>query len=100
MIVSLKSNKACGDDDVINEYIKMTADILLPIYVLLFNLVLDSGVYPSDWSIGTIIPIFKGKGSPHDPKNYRPINLSSCIGKLFAALLNKRLTLFLDYEKK
>ena len=33
-----------------------------------------------------------------NPKNYRPINLSSCIEKLFAALLNARLKIFLEIE--
>ena len=99
-IVSLKNNKASGDDDVVNEYIKITADVLLPIYVKLFNIVLKSGIYPAIWSIGTVIPIFKGKGDPHEPKNYRPINLSSCVGKLFTTLLNDSLKLFLDTENK
>ena len=99
-IISLKSNKAAGDDDVINEYIKISSDLFLPIYVDLFNLILDTGIYPSSWSLGTVIPIYKGKGDPHEPKNYRPINLSSCIGKLFATILNNRLKLFLDAENK
>ena len=99
-ISSLKNNRSAGDDDVCNEYLKITADLLLPIFVIFFNMILNTGIFPSSWSIGTIIPIFKGKGDPKDPKNYRPINLSSCVGKLFTALLNNRLKLFLDVEKK
>ena len=99
-ISSLKNNRSAGDDDVCNEYLKITADLLLPIFVIFFNMILNTGIFPSSWSIGTLIPIFKGKGDPKDPKNYRPINLSSCVGKLFTALLNNRLKLFLDVEKK
>ena len=99
-ISSLKNNRSAGDDDVCNEYLKITADLLLPIFVIFFNMILNTGIFPSSWSIGTIIPIFKGKGDPKDPKNYRPINLSSCVGKLFTALLNNRLKLFLDVEKR
>ena len=48
----------------------------------------------------TIIPIYKGKGDADEPKNYRPINLSSCLGKLFTAILNERLKLFIQIEQK
>ena len=99
-IFCLKNNRSAGDDDVCNEYITITADLLLPIYVKFFNTILNTGLYPSSWSVGTIIPIFKGKGDPKEPKNYRPINLSSCVGKLFTGLLNNRLKLFLEVEKK
>ena len=34
-----KNNKACGKYYVVNEYMKSTADLFLPIYENLFNLV-------------------------------------------------------------
>ena len=43
---------------------------------------------PSDWKKGIILPIYKGKGSPKDCRNYRGITLLSVPGKVFA-LLNK-----------
>ena len=49
---------------------------------------------PSDWCIGLIVPIFKKKGSPSDPNNYRGITLLSCLGKLFTMCINIRLTTF------
>ncbi len=61
-IKNLKNNKAYGEDFIINEYIKATKDLMLPVYVKLFNVVLDTGVIPSDWLIGIIIPIYKKKG--------------------------------------
>jgi hypothetical protein len=39
-------------------------------------------------------PIYKNKGDKFDPKNYRPITIVSCLGKLFTAILNERLTEF------
>ena len=35
-------------------------------------------------------------GRGPNPENYRPITLLSCIGKLFTAILNKRLTDFIE----
>src|SRR6218665_567415 len=39
---------------------------------------------------GIILPIYKGKGSRRDCKNYRGITLLSCPGKLFAHILLER----------
>jgi hypothetical protein len=46
---------------------------------------------PDIWLVGNIKPIYKNKGNPLDPKNFRPITILSCLGKLFTAILNERL---------
>ena len=64
--------------------------------VQLFNLVLNTGIIPTDWSIGIVVPLYKNKGSFDDPDNYRGITLLSCLGKLFTAAINARLTSYLE----
>ena len=44
----LKNNKACGIDGIINEFVKNASDTILQIIVSIFNLVLDTGIVPSD----------------------------------------------------
>ena len=61
-----------------------------------FQVVLDTGIIPTDWSIGIIMPLYKNKGPVDDPDNYRGITLLSCLGKLFTAVINERLTMFLE----
>ena len=39
-----------------------------------------SGEVPGDWKKGNITPIFK-KGREEDPGNYRPLNLTSSLGR-------------------
>lgn len=79
-----------------NEYIKSTEGIFLPTYEKLFNSVFDSGNIPNAWLEGVIIPIYKHKGDSNVAANYRPITILSCLGKLFTAVLNQRLTKYLD----
>lgn len=67
---------------------------MLPIYVDLFNLIFTAEVIPSNWSQGIIVPIYKNKGNPSLPSNYRPITLSSCLSKLFTSVLNQGLNVF------
>ncbi|MCG8112265.1 MAG: reverse transcriptase domain-containing protein [Candidatus Thiodiazotropha taylori] len=92
----LKNNKAAGPDSVINEHIKTTVHIMLPVYTKLFNIILNSGIIPESWTIGIIKPIFKNKGDPKLPENYRPITLLSCFGKLFTSIINNRLQKFAE----
>lgn len=72
--------------------------VLLPFYVQLFNSILDTGIIPTSWVEGIIIPLYtcKNKGNSMDPDNYRPITLLSCLGKLFTAVLNNRLNAYLE----
>ena len=69
-IKSLKNNKAAGIDSIVNEHIKSTAEIMLPVYTKLFNLIFDSGVIPESWTVGIIKPIYKNKGDSKLPENY------------------------------
>jgi bisphosphoglycerate-dependent phosphoglycerate mutase len=93
---NLKNSKAPGLDDIINEYLKTTVTKCLPYYVKLFNLIFGSGESPDSWTLGIIKVIYKNKGDPNDPDNYRAITLVSSLGKLFTSILNSRLSNFLD----
>ena len=95
-IAKLKNAKSCGFDEIINEYIKVSKAQMLPIYVGLFNLILNTGIIPEIWSQGKIMPIYKNNGDSTNPDNYRPISTLSCLGKLFTALLSERLSTFIE----
>ena len=95
-VKSLKNNKATGGDNILNEHIKTTLHIMLPVYVKLFNAILKSGYIPQSWTEGIIKPIYKNKGDQNKPENYRPISLLSCLGKLFTCVLKNRLNIYAE----
>ena len=64
--------------------------VLQPCLVKLFNIILSSGIYPTEWVQGLIFPIYK-TGDPLNPSNYRGIAITSCLSKLFNSILNARL---------
>jgi hypothetical protein len=72
-VKNLKNSKAPGLDDIVNEYLKTTVTKFLPYYAKLFNLIFDSGESPDSWTLGIIKAIYKNKGDPNDPDNYRAI---------------------------
>ena len=58
-IKSLKNNKSSGPDQICNEQIKATFEIMKNFYLKLFNGILDSGIFPDSWAEGLIVPIYK-----------------------------------------
>ena len=65
----------------------------------LFNHIFDTGEYPTAWTGAIIIPIHKS-GNKNDPDNYRGVSLLSILGKVFAHILNKRLSWCQEENKK
>jgi hypothetical protein len=62
-VKDLKIEKTCYHDNIINEYIKSSVYLLIPIYFKSFNCI----SVPGTWLSGNIIPIFKNKGKSSDP---------------------------------
>ena len=95
-IRKLNNGKAPGPDRILIEYIKTTSQLLLPLYEMFFNCILDTGHFPEQWSVGCIYPIYKNKGDRTDAQNYRPITILSCLGKVFTSILNSRINDYLE----
>ena len=57
---------------------------------------LIEGFVPDDWKIADVTPIFK-KGKKSDPGNYRPVSLTSQIGKVMESILKDDM---LDHIRK
>ena len=95
MIRKIKNGKACGPDGIYPEFIKYAPKEAVEVFTDMFNLVLKTGNVPDALKSAIITPIHK-KGSHSDPNNYRGISLISCLGKLFTALINDRLSNFLE----
>ena len=61
----------------------------------IFNLSLDTGVFPRKMKIAIVIPVFK-KEDKQDCNNYRPISLLLNISKIFEKIIKNRLSKFLE----
>ena len=73
-----------GIYNIINEFFKKK---ISPVLHKLFNVILNSGCYPTIWSQGIIVPVYR-KGDVNNPDNYRGITLLSHMSKLFTSILN------------
>ena len=86
----LKRNKAAGTDGSRAEFLLDAVDVLLKPLAQVFTHMLMNGV-PSDWCKGIIHPIFKS-GDVNDPSNYRGITVTPVLSKLFAMILEARMS--------
>jgi hypothetical protein len=95
VIKNLKNKKASGYDMISNEMIKTGQNILLPAFAKLFNAILTSHCFPTQWNLSAISPLHK-KGSVFDTDNYRGISITSCLGKVFTSILTNRLIVCIE----
>jgi len=82
-----KGNKAAGEDGLGSTFIKEIEYAFAAPLAVLFRKSLDDGVVLVDWKVSNITPIYK-KGPKQDPGNYRPVSLTSQVGKVMESVIN------------
>ena len=87
-----KLKKAPGPDGISNEMLRHLGPIARSALLHLFNLSWETGMVPREWRAATVIPIPKnGKDKKH-VASYRPIALTSQVGKLAERLIQTRIS--------
>ena len=93
---TLKCKKAPGPDGICNDMLKHMGCYTKKTLLQLFNASWKTATVPALWKKALICPIHKIGKNKKDPKNYRPISLISCLGKLMEKILNRRLIWHLE----
>lgn len=86
----LKPGSSPGPDAVPAYIIKGCLDELIAPITYIFNLILDTGHYPTRWKKSRVTPIPKS-GSKTKVENYRPIAILSALAKVFETALHNSL---------
>ena len=81
LLLHLPSDTASGPDGISSRMLKSTAHTIAPVLTCIFNLSIQSGVFPSDWKLFHVVPIPKFN-SPSSCSDFRPISLLSIVSKI------------------
>lgn len=90
-IKKLKKKKASGEDGIQNEAWMNATDNVIKKLTKALNNIWKNGGIPSSWKKGLITPIYK-KGNKHSADNYRGITLLDTCYKIYATILEDKLT--------
>ena len=93
-IKNLKSKNSSGSDMLNAKLIQEFCQYFIGPLHYIFNLSIQSGVFPSLLKIAKILPIYK-KGDHSSVCNYRPISLLNTFGKILESIVSSRLNNYL-----
>ena len=94
-IDDLKPNMSSGPDNIPGVLLKHVKFEILPLLTRIINCSITSGQFPSAWNSGKIIPVHKN-GSKTSLNNYRPICISSVLGKVVETVVRNKFLVHLD----
>lgn len=97
-IKKLKNFSAPGQDGIHNMMLKNLSLDFRHILLRLINLTIQKSLLPNDWKSSTITMIPKKKSNSSDPKDYRPISLTSNLAKLAEKMIAIKLKDFLKQQ--
>lgn len=93
---SIKEKRAPGIDGVTGEMLKNLGPMGKRKLLQLFNESWRTGVVPQCWRDAEMVPIPKPEKDKSSTDGYRPISLTSCVGKVIERMINTRLVYFLE----
>lgn len=99
VIMRQRRGRAPGPNGIPAEVLRRAWPVVGEDVTLLYAACLDLGVFPDDWKAGTVVAIRKaGDRDPSSVKSYRPICLLNVIGKVFEALVTRRIQQRLQHQ--
>ncbi|KAK4817538.1 hypothetical protein QYF61_019456 [Mycteria americana] len=87
----LDTHKSMGPDEIHPRVLKELADVLTKPLSIIYQQSWLTGEVPADWRLANVTPIYK-KGRKEDLGNYRPVSLTSVLGKLTEQIILSAIT--------
>ena len=100
IIKKLDIKKVPGLDCINNKLIKHLKPALLKFLHFFFNLCINFGIHPTNWKIAKVIMLHKAVKPEDLAGSYRPLSLTSCLGKLLEKAVADNLSNQAETNKK
>nr|KAG5707542.1 hypothetical protein BaRGS_001090 [Batillaria attramentaria] len=88
--------KATGHDPISYQMIRHLPDRMVKVLLGFYQTCWDSGQIPKAWKKAVVVAIPKDGKPPHLPTSYRPVALTSHLGKVYERLVRDRLEYHLE----
>lgn len=92
----MKERGAAGPDNISPALLKHLGPKAISLLLDIFNASFQSASISQMWRDAIIIPLLKADKSPSELGSYRPISLTSCVGKLLESKITERLYAFAE----
>ena len=86
LLHGLGPNKSSGIDGISSRILKHSAAVISPSLTSIFKQSILTGIFPNNWKIARITPIFKSEAKD-EMTNYRPISVKSVVAKIAEKLI-------------
>ena len=93
-----KTSQGSGLDCISSFFLKVGMPVLAGSLSRLFNMSMSLGIFPDEWKIARVAPIYKD-GSEDENSNYHPISVLPVISRLFEKLVYDQFYGFLNVNK-
>lgn len=91
-----RKDTAFGLDGIPYKMIKNLNEHCLSVFLNILNNLWTNNEIPPSWKTDCLVPILKPGKPRQDEDSYRPITLTSCIGKIFEQLLKQRVEFHIE----
>ena len=91
-----KNKSAAGEDGISYAMLKKLPKSTFQYITKIFNASLQMGYFPQAWKSARVKMVPKPGKDHKEAKNWRPISLLSCLGKLYERIVTNRLTSYLE----
>jgi len=85
-LAALRPDKAPDPDDIPLRILRKLSEEVSQPPTIIFQKSIDDSVVPEDWKLANVCPIFK-KVLKTQAANYRPVSLTSQVGKVFETII-------------
>ena len=96
VIMAMSNNKAPGRDDIPYEFIRHLGPKAREMLLCLYRKCWSGEGLPTIWRTSSIMPQLKEGKDPKLTESYRPISLTSCMGKILEKIVADRLISILE----
>ena len=96
IIKLLKNSKSSGVDQLDTYILKLARKQIVPAVCHILNLSIQTNKFPTKWKISKVVPLYKGKGSLLDPKNFRPVAILPILSKVLERAIFLQIINYMD----